>query len=146
MIRSESYTNKSHRLNDETEEDISILFGANDLKIVKECSVDNSLNSVELKQHLLDIVGIMSPQVKLIYLADLYSNVNFLLEYNNKPPGWSNGMITGYVYWCRLMYKSLNGINKDIDVKFVNFFMKIIYGIVSKYILKYLKIDTYQIK
>lgn len=99
-------------LNYETEEEISKIFGEAVLKIVKECTVDNSLNSVERKQHLLDIASGMSQQVKLIYLADLYSNVSFLL--NHTPSGWSNGMIKGYIYWSMLMYEKLNNINKEI--------------------------------
>jgi len=109
-------------LNRETAEEIPKLFGETVLKYVKECAVDSSLNTVERKQYLLQHANSMSPQVKLIYLGDLYSNVNFLS--NHKPEKWYDGMIKGYIYWARKMCSYLAGINKQMDAKLCESFKK----------------------
>lgn len=96
-----------------TEQEITDMFGADVLKIVLECSDDKKLDKVERKRFQISHASHISPEAKLVKLADKYSNISGLLI--NPPMTWSPAEIYGYVYWGLAVCRKLFGVNDEID-------------------------------
>ena len=80
-----------------TAEEITAKFGKKVCDIVQDCSDDKSLDKVTRKKVQIAHAETISPEAKLVKLADKYSNVSGLLD--NPPPSWPKAIVEGYVYW-----------------------------------------------
>jgi (p)ppGpp synthase/HD superfamily hydrolase len=88
-----------------TAEEIEQKFGKIVRSIVEEVSDDKSLNKVQRKRLQIEHAKHISPEAKLVKLADKYSNVSGLID--NPPPAWIQAEINGYVYWSMAVCRNL---------------------------------------
>lgn len=102
--------------------EITQKFGDKVCQIVKDCSDDKSLHKVQRKMIQITHAKDISPEAKLVKLADKYSNVSGLLD--NVPRSWSKEVVLGYVYWSLAVCRNLFGINESIDVDLLVLFKK----------------------
>lgn len=105
-----------------TAEEIAQKFGASVKLIVEECSDDKSLDKVQRKRIQITHAKHISPEAKLVKLADKYSNVSGLL--NNAPSVWTKEIVIGYVYWSMAVCRNLYGVLGSVDIDLINLFKK----------------------
>jgi guanosine-3',5'-bis(diphosphate) 3'-pyrophosphohydrolase len=105
-----------------TSEQIKQMFGDKVLEYVLDCSDNKSLDKVQRKRLQIVHAGVISPQAKLVKLADKYSNVKDLLT--NQPIGWTPEIVKGYVHWSMAVCRRLYGVNSEIDAQLNDLFKK----------------------
>lgn len=105
-----------------TAEEISQKFGESVKLIVEECSDNKSLGKVRRKRIQVSHAKHISPEAKLVKLADKYSNVSGLL--NNAPSEWTKEIVIGYVYWSMAVCRNLFGVLESVDADLIGLFKK----------------------
>ena len=101
---------------DTTAAEIAELFGTEISSIVLELTDDKSLPKAERKQLQIEHAPHLSPQAKLVKLADKISNIRDVIE--NPPDGWPLDRRIEYVEWGKKVVAGLRGINTDLETHF----------------------------
>lgn len=101
---------------DTTADEISEIFGLEITSVVMEVTDDKSLPKAERKQLQVEHAPHLSPQAKLVKLADKISNIRDVIE--NPPEGWSVERRLEYVEWGRNVVTGLRGINSELEKHF----------------------------
>jgi (p)ppGpp synthase/HD superfamily hydrolase len=93
--------------------EIKNLFGEKIADTVKECTDDKRDEKVKRKMDQIEHAKSISPEAKLVKLADKISNLSTLAS--NPPLDWTNDEITGYVIWSYAVCRNLRGLNENLD-------------------------------
>ena len=96
--------------------EIAELFGPEISSIVMEVTDDKSLPKAERKQLQIEHAPHLSPQAKLVKLADKISNIRDVIE--NPPDGWPLERRIEYVEWGKKVVAGLRGTNENLENHF----------------------------
>ncbi|MDM7923477.1 MAG: HD domain-containing protein [Pyrinomonadaceae bacterium] len=99
-----------------TPSDITDKFGSRVAGLVLEVTDDKSLPKAERKRVQVEHSPHLSPDAKLIKLADKISNVRDVT--NSPPAGWSLERRTEYIDWAEEVVAGLRGSNKPLEQEF----------------------------
>lgn len=99
-----------------TAAEIVELFGEEVSSIVMEVTDDKSLPKAERKQLQIEHSPHLSPQAKLVKLADKISNIRDVIE--NPPDGWPLERRIEYVEWGKKVVAGLRGTNENLENHF----------------------------
>ena len=91
-------------------------FGPEVTEIVIECTDDMSLSRLERKAAQIAHVSHLSPQAKLVKLADKISNLRAI--HRTPPTGWSRERKTEYLEFGQAIYAETRGLAESLDVHF----------------------------
>lgn len=105
---------------DGTYDEICQLFGKIIADIVVECSDDTALDKLSRKKEQIRRASVISNRARLIKLADKYSNISGLKTY--PPIGWTEDVISGYIYWSLAVCRKLFGISSCMDKTLLDMF------------------------
>ena len=97
-------------------EEIRDLFGEEVLSIVQELTDDKSLPKAERKRLQEEHAPHMSPQAKLIKLADKISNVNEIVQ--DPPSDWPLERRREYLDWSERVVTGLRGQNEALENRY----------------------------
>jgi guanosine-3',5'-bis(diphosphate) 3'-pyrophosphohydrolase len=101
---------------DATSAEILSLFGENVLSLVQEVSDDKSLPKSVRKQLQVEHASEVSPNAKMIKLADKICNVYDLSH--ESPADWTAERIYEYMDWSAAVVGGLRGTNPRLDKEF----------------------------
>lgn len=96
--------------------ELAELFGAEISSIVMELTDDKSLPKTERKQLQIEHAPHLSPQAKLVKLADKISNIRDVIE--NPPEDWELERRIEYVEWGKKVVAGLRGVNENLENHF----------------------------
>ena len=99
-----------------TAEDIRAQFGTRVSSIVAEVSDDRSLEQKIRKQAQIEHARRLSPEAKLVKLADKIHNCSDL--HVNPPIGWSEQRIEEYRQWSMAVVDEMRGISPPLEALF----------------------------
>jgi guanosine-3',5'-bis(diphosphate) 3'-pyrophosphohydrolase len=99
-----------------TRADIEAKFGSRTADIVVELTDDKSLPKAERKRLQVEHAPHLSPEAKLVKLADKISNITDILE--RPPDDWDDKRRREYVDWGEAVVSRLRGINAGLESKF----------------------------
>ncbi len=99
-----------------TTAEIAELFGAEISSIVMELTDDKSLPEAERKRLQIEHAPHLSPQAKVVKLADKISNIRDVIE--NPPEDWPLERRIEYVEWGRKVVAGLRGTNENLENHF----------------------------
>ena len=97
-------------------EEIVDRFGERVAGIVAEVTDDKSLPKPERKRLQVEHAPHLSPEAKLVKLADKISNITDVA--NNPPSGWDIQRRREYIDWGRSVVAGLRGVNKPLEELF----------------------------
>ena len=98
---------------DTTQEEIGELFGEEVLSLVKEVSDDRSLPRRERKLLQIEHAPHLSPNAKLIKIADKISNVRDII--GETPEDWNDAMVAEYIRFARKVVDGARGVNRKLE-------------------------------
>lgn len=101
---------------DTTEEELTKIFGARAASFVMEVTDDKTLDKAERKRHQVEHAPHLSPEAKIIKLADKISNIEDIIA--NPPEGWDTARKLEYVQWGRDVIAGLTGANPPLESMF----------------------------
>ncbi|HCF96176.1 MAG TPA: phosphohydrolase [Verrucomicrobia bacterium] len=91
-------------------------FGADVLRLVLEVTDDKSLPKQKRKELQIEHAATLSPQARLIKLADKIANVS---DIGHSPPlQWSTERQRAYVDWARSVIAAIRGSNPALETRF----------------------------
>ena len=96
-----------------TKAEIVECFGSRIAEIVAECTDDKSLEKPERKRLQILHAPQISPQAKIVKLADKTCNLASILI--DPPIGWSIQRQQEYFHWAELVVAGLLGVNDQLD-------------------------------
>jgi GTP diphosphokinase / guanosine-3',5'-bis(diphosphate) 3'-diphosphatase len=96
-----------------TPDEIRALFGEKVLSVVLEVTDDKSLPSQMRKQLQIDHAPHISPEAKLVKLADKICNLDDLVH--SPPRMWTLGRRQAYLLWTEQVIAGLRGTNPDLE-------------------------------
>lgn len=97
-------------------EEIKENFGPEVMRIVSECTDDKSLPKDQRKRLQVEHAKTISPEAKLVKLADKIHNCESLLK--DAPASWSPSVIQGYFVWAFAVFEEIRGMNHLLDSRF----------------------------
>ncbi len=98
-----------------TPEGIEKRFGREVRVVVEEVTDDKALPKGVRKELQVSHAPRLSPQAKLIKLADKIDNVQELSR--DPPEGWSRQRILAYVDWAEQVVEGLRGVNDALEMR-----------------------------
>lgn len=101
---------------DTTYEDLKREFGENIADIVKECTDDKSLTYEERKRLQIEHATHISPQAKMVKIADKISNLRSLLA--SPPVDWDDARKAEYIEWSKKVVDNCRGVNTCLEQEF----------------------------
>lgn len=101
---------------DTTPEEIEDLFGANARSLVSEVTDDKALEKNVRKQRQIVNAPNLSPNAKVIKLADKTANVTDIAHL--PPIGWSVERRLEYITWCQKVVDGCRGTNPALELLF----------------------------
>ena len=101
---------------DTTVEELREKFGGDIASIVQEVTDDKSLPKDVRKRLQIEHARALSPQAKLLKLADLISNVEETLD--NESQVWSYDRRMTYLEWANRVVHGLRGISPALEKRF----------------------------
>ena len=99
-----------------TREEIADRFGERVAGIVMEVTDDKSLPKAERKRLQVKHAPQLSPQAKLVKLADKISNISDVTK--SPPAGWDVERRREYIDWGVSVVKGLRGVNQALETYF----------------------------
>ena len=105
-----------------TRGDIESRFGERTAAIVMEVTDDKSLPKTERKRLQVEHAPHLSPEAKLVKLADKISNITDILE--RPPSDWDDQRRREYVEWGESVVNGLRGTNAGLESCFDNLVQK----------------------
>ena len=99
-----------------TAADLTAKFGARVAGLVLEVTDDKSLSKAERKRLQVEHAPHLSPDAKLIKLADKISNVRDIT--NSPPAGWSPERRSEYIDWAEAVVAGIRGSNEALEHEF----------------------------
>lgn len=99
-----------------TEAELQAVFGAEIASVVMEVTDDKTLSKVERKQAQVDHAPHLSPEAKLVKLADKISNVTDVVT--NPPSDWTVERRQAYCDWATSVVDGLRGIHPALEADF----------------------------
>jgi guanosine-3',5'-bis(diphosphate) 3'-pyrophosphohydrolase len=97
-------------------EEIEAEFGTEILALVLEMTDNKSLPKSERKQMQIDHAPTLSPNARLIKLADKTHNIQSLTD--SPPEGWSDEWKRNYLAWARSVVEQIRGANPALEAYF----------------------------
>lgn len=94
-------------------EEIEQNFGLRVRQIVAEVTDDKSLAKAERKRLQIEHAAVVSPQAKLVKLADKIYNLRDLQRC--KPEGWTEERRREYFAWAKKVCDNLKGTNRALE-------------------------------
>lgn len=91
-------------------------FGDAVARIVEEVTDDKSLTKEERKRDRIARMPHVSPEARLLKLADLTANCTDVIR--NPPKGWSPERREAYLAWARAVAEGCRGLNPTLDARF----------------------------
>jgi len=99
-----------------TEAELRAVFGAEIASVVMEVTDDKTLPKAERKQAQVDHAPHLSPEAKLVKLADKISNVTDVVT--NPPSDWTVERRQAYCDWATSVVDGLRGIHQALEADF----------------------------
>lgn len=99
-----------------TRDELEAAFGAQVTSIVLEVTDDKSLPRDMRKQHQIDHAPHLSPQAKLVKLADKICNLRDIV--NTPPADWSADRKRVYFDWAARVVAGVRGIHPHLEAQF----------------------------
>lgn len=96
-----------------TAEEVEALFGADVRRVVEEVTDDKCLPKAERKRLQIEHAPHISPQAKLVKIADKISNVRAVIE--TPPADWSLERRLEYLDWTERVVAGLRGCNAHLE-------------------------------
>jgi guanosine-3',5'-bis(diphosphate) 3'-pyrophosphohydrolase len=96
-----------------TPEELEALFGADVRRVVEEVTDDKRLPKAERKRLQIEHAPHISPQAKLVKLADKISNVRAVTE--TPPADWPLERRREYLDWTERVVAGLRGVNAPLE-------------------------------
>lgn len=107
---------------DTTPAELVNFFGKRVASIVQECSDDKLLSKQNRKQMQIEHAPYVSPQAKLVKLADKLDNLADLLT--DTPVGWTPQRVEQYFEWAEEVVKGLRGTSQPLEAALDDVFAK----------------------
>lgn len=99
-----------------TGEEIALLFGERVARYVLELTDDKSLPKAERKQLQVEHAPHLSPEAKIVKLADKISNITDIT--NSPPADWPVDRRREYIEWGVSVVAGLRGVNDGLEAHF----------------------------
>lgn len=97
-------------------DEIKAEFGVRTSSIVEELTDDKTTTKAERKLKQIEHAPHLSPEAKVIKLADKISNIEGIIT--SPPDGWSNERRREYVAWGVSVVAGLKGVNAELESAF----------------------------
>ncbi|KAI9209282.1 uncharacterized protein BJ171DRAFT_486018 [Polychytrium aggregatum] len=101
-------------------EELEQVFGHEVMSIVKECTDDKTLPSVDRKRLQIETASHKSPKAKLVKLADKLYNLRDLQH--TPPVGWDQKRVAEYFAWAKKVTDGLRGSNSKLELALDNIY------------------------
>ena len=102
--------------------ELKVRFGERVTRIVQEVSDDKRLPKIARKYLQVKGAPFISPEAKLVKLADKICNVRDILE--SPPIGWRSERKKEYFLWSKSVVDGLRGINHPLETAFDQLFQR----------------------
>ena len=99
-----------------TEQELAVAFGARIAGIVAEVTDDKKLPKAERKRLQIERAAALSPQAKLVKLADKICNLRDVAE--RPPEGWDLARRREYFEWAKRVVDGLRGTHPKLEAAF----------------------------
>lgn len=111
-----------------TFEEIQESFGVHVRFLVEQVTDDKSLPKEERKRLQIEHASFISPEAKLIKLADKLANLRDLE--GHPPENWPEERVQGYYHWAFQVVEGLRGVNDEMESQLDHIFHA--HGVVEK--------------
>jgi guanosine-3',5'-bis(diphosphate) 3'-pyrophosphohydrolase len=112
-----------------SEEEIGTRFGIHTAQIVHEVTDNMLLTTVERRQYQVEHASSLSPEARLVKIADKISNIVDIID--NPPTGWSDTDRIAYVRWGKDVIDRIRGTNSELETAFDNVYDEVIRTLTS---------------
>jgi guanosine-3',5'-bis(diphosphate) 3'-pyrophosphohydrolase len=99
-----------------THEELATVFGARVARIVAEVTDDKTLSKAERKRLQVEHAGSLSPEAKLVKLADKICNLRDVAE--RPPASWDLARRREYFDWAKRVVDGLRGAHPGLEAAF----------------------------